>query len=208
MPRQPRDQQHRQRLAERLVEVGLARLGDRVDQSARELADVLLHPRDRRRREPRQQQAAVLGVLRRVGLHRQQRPPVTDRRQHHAGPRGEALDVAADLVDVLVAARDPEAAPRIRVEHRAARAQLAVRLRAAGAHLVVVVVERGGAFLDAHETSVAREYGSRSGSASFTGRSPEHHPTGPHRASAGLYLSVTMLVPTEDLTSRRRMLHS
>ena len=67
---------------------------------------------------------------------------MADGRQHHAGPGREALDIAADLVDVLVPARDPEAAPGLRVRDGAVIAQLGVGLGAARAHRVIVVVER------------------------------------------------------------------
>ena len=78
-------QQHGQRLAERLVEIRLAAAGDVLDEPARELAHVLFHAGDRGGREAREQQPLVLGVLRRVGVHRQERPAVTDGRQHHSG---------------------------------------------------------------------------------------------------------------------------
>jgi hypothetical protein len=71
-----------------------------------------------------------------------------DGREHHAWRGREALDVATDLVDVLVAARDPEAAPGLGVEHGALVPQLGIGRSAAGAHRVVVVVERRGALID------------------------------------------------------------
>ncbi len=73
---------------------------------------------------------------------------MADGRQHHAGRGREALDVATDLVDVLVAARHPEAAPGLRVEHGALIPQLGIGRSAASPHRVVVVVERRRALID------------------------------------------------------------
>ena len=55
---QARDHQQRQRLGERLVQIGAPGVGDAVDERGGELAHVGLQPRDRRRRETRQQQLA------------------------------------------------------------------------------------------------------------------------------------------------------
>ncbi len=79
-----------------------------------------------------------------------------DWRQHHAGTGGEALDVATDLVDVLVAARDPEAAPGLGVEDRALLAELRIGLGAARTHGVVVVIEGRCALVDCRHRRTSR----------------------------------------------------
>ena len=96
---------------------------------------------------------------------------MADGRQHHAGRGCEALDVATDLVDVLVAARNPEAAPGFRVEHGALIPQLGIGRGAAGPHRVVVVVERRRALIGGrHERTTATSTAGTPGSIASVSR--------------------------------------